>query len=72
MNLDGTQLLIALIVSSIGMGMFVYGKKQKRAPQLLAGILLMVLPMVISSVAWSLGATAAVIGGLYFAVGAGL
>lgn len=72
MNLDSAQLLTALFVSSIGTGLFLYGKKQRRGPQLLAGLLLMLLPFVITNVWWSLGASTALIAGLWMAVGAGL
>jgi hypothetical protein len=72
MELDGAQLFTALVVSSIGFGLFLYGKKQRRGPQLLAGVLLMLLPVLISSVWWSLGSTTAVLVVLWLAVVAGL
>ena len=72
MNLDGAQLFTGLVVSSIGLGLFLYGRKQRRGPPLLAGVILMLLPLGISSVLYSLGATVAVITGLWLAIGAGL
>lgn len=40
--------MISLLVSCIGLGVFVYGKRQRRPPQLLIGILLMVYPYFVS------------------------
>jgi hypothetical protein len=48
--LDSTWLFLSLVPSGIGVGMFVYGKKQGRLPQLLAGLALMVYPYVASTV----------------------
>jgi hypothetical protein len=44
MSIDPTWLLLSLIPSGIGFVLFVYGKKQERWPQLLAGVLLMIYP----------------------------
>lgn len=46
MDLSPAALFVALLVSSIGFSLFLYGKKQTRAPQLITGIALMILPMV--------------------------
>ena len=44
MNFDPTWLFLSLIPGGIGFVLFVYGKKQQRLPQLIAGLLLMVYP----------------------------
>lgn len=44
MNLDPMSLLIGLLLSSIGLGFFVFGKKQHRGVPLGAGALLMAVP----------------------------
>jgi predicted phage tail protein len=44
MSFDPTWLFVSLIPSGIGFVLFVYGKKQGRWPQLVAGLLLMVYP----------------------------
>lgn len=44
MAFDPTWLFISLIPGGIGFVLFVYGKKQQRWPQLVAGLLLMVYP----------------------------
>jgi predicted phage tail protein len=44
MSFDPTWLFVSLIPGGIGFVLFVYGKKQERWPQLIAGLLLMVYP----------------------------
>lgn len=68
MSLDPTLLFLSLIPGGIGFILFVYGKKQQRWPQLVAGLLLMVYPYFADSVL-SLTAIGAVIGaGLVVAI----
>ena len=61
MNLDPTWLFLSLIPSGVGFVLFVYGKKQQRWPQLVAGLLLTVYPYFATSVAslLSIGAVSA-------------
>ena len=61
MSFDPTWLFFSLIPSGVGFVLFVYGKKQSRWPQLVAGLLLMVYPYFATSLV-SLVATGAVIG----------
>ncbi len=42
--LEPGYLIVSLIVSSVGFVMFIYGKRQQRAVQLGAGLLLSLLP----------------------------
>lgn len=44
MSIDPTWLFLSLIPGGIGFVLFVYGKKQQRWPQLVAGIAFMVYP----------------------------
>jgi hypothetical protein len=46
---ETTSLLLGLTFSSIGLGFFIYGRKQALAAPLLCGLALMVLPYFISS-----------------------
>jgi predicted membrane protein len=46
---DTAVLLWGILFSSIGMGFFIYGKKQKATIPLVCGILLMIYPFFISS-----------------------
>jgi hypothetical protein len=44
MSFDATWLFLSMIPAGIGFVLFMYGKKQQRWPQLIAGILLMGYP----------------------------
>ncbi len=61
MNFDPTWLFVSLIPSGIGFVLFVYGKKQRRWPHLIAGVLLTVYPYFATSLV-SLVTAGAVIG----------
>ncbi len=61
MSLDPMRLFVSLIPGGIGFVLFVYGKKQKRWPQLAAGLVFMVYPYFATSLVW-LVATGLVIG----------
>ena len=50
MTFDPGWLLLSLIPSGAGFVLFVYGKKQQRWPQLVAGLALMVYPYFAQSV----------------------
>jgi len=43
------QLLWGVVLGSIGLGFFIYGKKQKAIVPLIVGIVLMILPYFISN-----------------------
>ncbi len=44
MNIDPTWIFLSLIPGGVGFVLFVYGKKQSRWPQMIAGLLLMGYP----------------------------
>jgi hypothetical protein len=48
--MDADTLLVGILVSSIGMGLVIYGKKVIRLPHLAVGVVLMLLPFVVYSV----------------------
>ncbi|MGC1520820.1 MAG: hypothetical protein WA803_04705 [Steroidobacteraceae bacterium] len=47
--LDTSSLLWGLLFGSIGLGFFIYGKKQKRVAPLVCGLVLMIFPYFISN-----------------------
>lgn len=47
-DLDPGSIFLSLLVGSVGFVLFVYGKKQERFPQLIAGLVLMVYPYFVS------------------------
>ena len=50
--MDAGWLILSMVYSTIGLGMFMYGKKAVRFVPLIAGILLMVAPYFIDSLLW--------------------
>ena len=71
MGLSLESLLASFLVGTIGMGLFMYGKKQARAPQLVVGVALMAYPMFVTSAVWILVIAAALIAGLWTALRTG-
>lgn len=49
MDLSAGALFAGMVVSTIGLGLFCYGKKASRLPQLLTGLALMGYPMFVQS-----------------------
>jgi len=45
-----TTLFLGLIFGSIGMGYFIYGRKQKHGIALISGIVLLALPYLVSDI----------------------
>lgn len=50
--MEGGWLLLSMFYSTVGLGMFMYGKRAVRFVPLLAGILLMIVPYCIDSLLW--------------------
>ena len=50
MSLDTSSLMWGVLFSSIGLGFFLYGKKQKAVVPLVCGLGLMVMPYFISNI----------------------
>jgi hypothetical protein len=71
-NLTPGALLASLLVSTIGLGLFLYGKKQTRIPQLGAGLAMMIFPIFVASTGWMLAIGTAVLGGMWLALRMGL
>lgn len=72
MNLSTGWLLSSLLVSSVGVGFFVYGKKQTRLPQLVTGIVLLVESTFVPSWIWMLTSAGLVLAGLWGMLRAGI
>ena len=70
-TLDPTTLFLGLLIGGAGFVLFVYGKKQERWPQLVAGLVLMVYPYFVDGALASLGIAVAIGVGLWLAVRAG-
>ena len=68
MTLDPTWLFLSLIPGGIGFVLFVYGKKQERWPQLIAGVAFMAYPYFTPSVTALIGVGVLIGGGLWTAI----
>jgi hypothetical protein len=67
MEFDTGSFLASLFVSSIGFVFFSYGKKMKKAPQIVTGLVLMVYPYFISNVWIMLSIAAVLLTGFWYA-----
>jgi hypothetical protein len=52
MEMEMTLLVWGFLFSTIGLGFFIYGKKQKALVPLCCGLTLMIFPYFVSSVLW--------------------
>ena len=68
MDLSPGNLFASLVIGTIGMGFFLYGKKQQRMPQLIAGLALMVYPYFIPNVGWMIAVGVALMAALFAVV----
>ena len=57
MDLSTGGLILSLLIGAVGTGLFIYGKKQGRIPQLVTGILLVVYPYFVPNL-WAMGGIA--------------
>jgi predicted phage tail protein len=72
MDFSPGALFASLVVSTVGMALFLYGKKQGRGPQLLAGGLLMVCPYFAGGALATCGVGALVLAALGVALRVGM
>ncbi|MBL8860103.1 MAG: amino acid transport protein [Planctomycetes bacterium] len=72
MDFSAGSLSPSLLISSIGLVLFVYGKRMERTPQLVVGALLMIFPYFVSDVQWMSGTAAVLVGCLFLALRNGL
>ena len=68
---DPTLLLLSLVPSGIGFVLFTYGKKQERAPQMAAGLLLLAYPYFVQTALSMTLIGLAILAGLYWALALG-
>ena len=61
-------LFASLLISTVGFGLSIYGKKQSRIPQLVAGLLLMIYPYFVSDTSWMVVVALVILAALWWAV----
>jgi len=66
MDLDPGWLLLSLIPGGAGFVLFIYGKKQQRWPQLVAGLAMMVYPYFATTVTTLVGVGALIAAVLWY------
>jgi hypothetical protein len=60
MDLSSGSLFLSLVIGAVGAGLFIYGKKQSRPPQMIGGLLLSFYPYFVSNL-WLMGGIAVTI-----------
>lgn len=68
MSFDPNELLLSLLAGSIGLVLFIYGRRQSRMPQLVGGLLFMVYPYFTANTTWMLVVGAALGVGLWWVI----
>jgi multisubunit Na+/H+ antiporter MnhC subunit len=68
MSFDPGVLFLSLLTSGIGFVLFVYGKKQERPPQLVAGLVLMIYPYFVSSLLMNVVVGAGILAVMWLAI----
>ena len=67
-SFDAGWLMASSLLGTIGFALFLYGKKQMRMPQLVAGVLFMVYPYFLTSLVALLGVGLLIAVGLWWAI----
>jgi hypothetical protein len=68
MSFDTSSLFTSVVIGLVGLSIFLYGKKQRRAPQLIAGLAMMVYPYLVPGAAWMIAIAVALVATLWLAV----
>jgi hypothetical protein len=71
-KLDANAILLSMLIGTVGFGFFLYGKKQRRIPQIVGGIAMMVYPYFIPDLILMGGIALVVLAGMWLAVRMGL
>jgi hypothetical protein len=70
--MDGNTILAGFAVSTVGMGFFMYGKKQSRPPQMAFGVIAMVYPYFAGGPLLVLGVFVLLLALMWLAIRAGM
>ena len=71
-DLSPSTLFAGMLISSIGFGLFLYGKKATRFPQLVTGLILMAFPYFVPGATLTLSIGGVLLAGLWLGVRMGL
>ena len=70
-NYSAESILTSIVVSAVGYVAFAYGKKQRRIPQVVVGLTLMIFPYFVTNVFAMIGIAGLLVALLFFVVRAG-
>jgi len=70
-DFDSANFIASFLIGTVGFGLFLYGKKQERIPQLVVGLALCGYPYFVTSVTVMVSIAVGLVAGLVFAVRAG-
>jgi hypothetical protein len=68
MSFDPGWIMWELVLGGVGFVLFTYGRKQRRVPQFVAGLLFMLYPMFVSSLTGLIAVGCLLGGGLWLAI----
>ncbi|HEX8792198.1 MAG TPA: hypothetical protein VF765_14690 [Polyangiaceae bacterium] len=68
MDLDANAILASIMIGTVGLGVFIYGKRQSRLPQMIAGVVLMAYPYFVSNVLLMAGIAMGLLAALWLVV----
>ena len=66
MSFDPAFLFLSMVIGSVGLGLFIYGKKQGRWPQLVVGVTMLIYPYFTSTVDLLVGTALALVVALWW------
>ena len=69
--MESAGLILSLVIGALGAGLFIYGKKQQRLPQLIGGLALSLYPYFIPNLWLMAGIGVAIVAGVWAAVRSG-
>ena len=71
MDLSTDGLVVSLVIGTVGMGIFAYGKRQQRFPHLIGGAALMICPYFVSGALHMVALGGAIVAAIFMAASAG-
>lgn len=71
MDFSPNSMMVSLVAGIVGLGLFRYGKKEERLPQLIGGMAMMAYPMFVTGAGSMLAVGAGIVAAIVLAVGAG-
>ena len=71
-NVSTEEIIVAFVVSTVGFSLFLFGRKQRRVPQYVVGMLMMASPMIVLDPVWASVSALVMLIGMRVAIGHGI